>query len=107
MTIHLDDEGREIPQPASPTSPTPADETTEVLEADMLDLYLCCQCSTYCLVSQVIPGVIPLRCLEEFNKDKVEHPPPGKTGELALITGWETVLTYVHDPYLCCANQVN
>ncbi|KAJ3558153.1 hypothetical protein NM688_g1094 [Phlebia brevispora] len=90
MTIHMDDEGREIPPPSMASAET---EQRAEEEADMLDLYLCCQCSTYCLVSDVIPGVIPVRYLEEFNKDKLENPPPGKTGDLSLITGWETVIT--------------
>ena len=85
MTIHSDDEKTEPGTGAK----------TESGEPDLLDLYLCCQCSVYCLVSQVIPGVLPLRAFEEFVKDKFEHPPPGKTGEIAVITGLETIITYV------------
>lgn len=88
MTVHLDEER---PDP----SPSPK---TESAEPDLLDLYICCQCSVYCLVSQVIPGVLPIRVLEEFVKDKLEHPPPGKTGELTLVTGLETIITYVLAP---------
>ena len=87
MTIHLDDSAPE---------PAPTEEPPEEPEGDMLDLYLCCQCSTYCLVSQVIPGVIPLRTFEEFNKDKLDHPQLGKSPEVTLVTGWETVITCVH-----------
>ncbi|EKM61525.1 uncharacterized protein PHACADRAFT_85514 [Phanerochaete carnosa HHB-10118-sp] len=66
-------------------------------ELDLLDLYLCCQCSVYCLVSPVIPGVLPLRVLEDFVRDKLEHPPLGKTGEIAVVTGFETVITILEN----------
>ena len=71
-------------------------EKVEEPEGDLLDLYVCCQCSVYCLVSQhVIPGVIPLRKVEEFVKDKTENPPVGKSSTVAVISGWETIITYV------------
>lgn len=81
-------------------------ESVEEPEGDLLDLYVCCQCSVYCLVSQhVIPGVIPLRRVEEFVKDKSENPTVGKTSSIAVVSGWETIITYVstlplHDMYL-------
>lgn len=86
MTIHLDDDG---------STTTTTEEPPQEPEAEMLDLYLCCQCSTYCLVSEVLPGVIPLRMQDEFNKDKLAHPTLGRTPEVSLVTGWETVITYV------------
>lgn len=77
-------------------------EKVEEPEGDLLDLYVCCQCSVYCLVSRnVIPGVIPLRKVEEFVKDKLEHPPLGKTGAVAVVSGWETIITYVLHLHLC------
>lgn len=73
-------------------------EKDKEIEGDLLDLYVCCQCSVYCLVSrEVIPGVVPLRRVEEFVKDKSENPPVGKTGPIAVVSGWETIITYV--PY--------
>lgn len=86
MTLHLDDDATETATPA---------EKDEAAEPDLLDLYICCQCSVYCLVSQVIPGVLPIRVLDEFVKDKQEHPPPGKTPEVAVVTALETIITYV------------
>ena len=65
-------------------------------EGDLLDLYICCQCSFYCLASGVIPGVIPPKFMAEFTKEKYEHPPIGKTGELSVSTAWDTVLRYVN-----------
>ena len=59
----------------------------------LLDLYLCCQCSMYCLVSEVIPGVIPLKLVEEFTLDKIGHPAIDKTPKATAVAGWETVLT--------------
>lgn len=71
-------------------------EKAEGPEGDFLDLYVCCQCSIYCLVSRhVIPGVIPLRKVEEFVKDKTDNPPLGKTSATAVVSGWETIITYV------------
>ena len=61
---------------------------------DLLDLYVCCQCSLYVLVSGVIPGVIPVKFVDEFTTDKEQNPPPGKTGQQYAFTGWETILTY-------------
>lgn len=76
-------------------------EKHDVPEGDLLDLYICCQCSVYCLVSrEIIPGVIPVRRVEEFVKDKVENPPVGKTGAVAIVSGWETIITYVSTLHL-------
>ena len=64
-------------------------------EGDLLDLYICCQCSLYCVASKVIPGVIPPKFIEDFVRSKQEHPTIGKNGSESVVTGWETVLTYV------------
>src|SRR6266702_1343470 len=54
-------------------------------EGDLLDLYVCCQCSFYVIASDVIPGVIPVKLLEDLVKNRVDNPPPDKTGELAAL----------------------
>ncbi|RPD69337.1 cysteine proteinase [Lentinus tigrinus ALCF2SS1-7] len=59
----------------------------------LLDLYLCCQCSTYCLVSDVIPGVIPLPLMDEFTREKIANPAPDKSPRATAVAAWETVLT--------------
>ncbi len=59
----------------------------------LLDLYLCCQCSMYCLVSDVIPGVVPLSLVMDFTLDKIGHPAIDKTPKATAVAGWETVLT--------------
>lgn len=59
----------------------------------LLDLYLCCQCSTYCLVSDIIPGVIPLDIVNTFTEEKIAHPALDKTPRATALAGWETVLT--------------
>ncbi|KAI0652778.1 cysteine proteinase [Trametes meyenii] len=61
----------------------------------LLDLYLCCQCSMYCLVSDVIPGVIPAELVVQFTCDKVSHPSIGKTPKATAVAAWETVLTII------------
>ena len=59
----------------------------------LLDLYLCCQCSMYCVISDVIPGVIPLSLVNDFTLDKIGHPAIDKTPKATAVAGWETVLT--------------
>ncbi|KAH9884671.1 cysteine proteinase [Cubamyces lactineus] len=61
----------------------------------LLDLYLCCQCSLYCLVSDVIPGVIPTKLVDEFTRDKLSHPAIDKTPRATVVAGWETILTVI------------
>lgn len=87
VTLHI--------EPLVEATSTPGERTEDTESGDLLDLYICCQCSVYCWVSQVIPGVLPVRHIEEFVKDKLDHPAPGKTKEMAVVTGWETVITYV------------
>ena len=62
-------------------------------EGGLLDLYVCCQCSFYVIASHVIPGVVPVKLLEDLVKNKVENPPPNKSGELAALITLETILT--------------
>ncbi|KAI0363306.1 cysteine proteinase [Pilatotrama ljubarskyi] len=61
----------------------------------LLDLYLCCQCSMYCLVSDVIPGVIPASLADAFTRDKLSHPAIDKTPRATAVAGWETILTII------------
>ena len=39
-------------------------------EGKLLDLYVCCQCSFYCVASGVIPGVTPRKFIDEIIRDK-------------------------------------
>lgn len=66
------------------------------VEGELLDLYVCCQCSIYCIVSEAMPGVIPLKYVEDFSKYRHEHPPIGRQPDESVVSGWETLLTYVH-----------
>ncbi|KAI0045879.1 cysteine proteinase [Auriscalpium vulgare] len=67
-------------------------------EGDLLDLYVCCQCSFYALASpDVIPGVLPVKYIEELVKDKTENPIVGKTGEATALTALETILTIIEN----------
>ncbi|KAI9510784.1 hypothetical protein F5148DRAFT_509712 [Russula earlei] len=75
-------------------APTYMDEEGE---GDLLDLYVCCQCSFYVIASGVIPGVIPVKLLDDLVKNKMENPPPGKSGELAALTTLETILTIIEN----------
>lgn len=62
-------------------------------EGKLLDLYVCCQCSFYCVASGVIPGVIPRKHIDELVREKKGHPTLGKTGEFSVALALETVLT--------------
>jgi ubiquitin carboxyl-terminal hydrolase 25/28 len=73
------------------------DDDVEILEkgtdddeGKLLDLYVCCQCSFYCVASGVIPGVIPKKYIEELIRDKRSNPPVGKTGDQAVVSALET-----------------
>ena len=63
---------------------------TEDDEGKLLDLYVCCQCSFYCVASGVIPGVIPRKYIDEIIRDKRSNPPVGKTGDQAVVSALET-----------------
>ncbi|KAL4250299.1 hypothetical protein ABKN59_003113 [Abortiporus biennis] len=73
------------------------DEKDDEPEGDLLDLYICCQCSTYCLVSEVIPGVIPPKFLEEVAKEKFAHPALDRTPKATVIAGLETISTIIQN----------
>jgi ubiquitin carboxyl-terminal hydrolase 25 len=62
-------------------------------EDKLLDLYVCCQCSFYCVASGVIPGVIPPRHLEELVRDRKGHSAVGMSAEQSTALAVHTVLT--------------
>lgn len=64
-------------------------------EGDLLDLYVCCQCSLYCIVSEVIPGVIPVKYIEEFMRERWDNPAPTRNQEESVVSGLETFLVCV------------
>lgn len=67
-------------------------------EGDLLDLYMCCQCSFYCVVSpEVIPGVISSKYIEDFIRDKREHPAPNMNPDMSVIGGLETIITVIEN----------
>ncbi|KAG6878955.1 hypothetical protein C0992_006310 [Termitomyces sp. T32_za158] len=68
-------------------------------EGRLLDLYICCQCSLYCVASGVIPGVIPRKCFDEFIRDKRANPPAGQSGEASIAAAFETIIRSV---FLAC-----
>ncbi|KAI6102677.1 hypothetical protein EDD16DRAFT_1696584 [Pisolithus croceorrhizus] len=43
-------------------------------------------CSVYCIVSDVIPGVIPTKFLEEYTRDRWDSPPPNRNREESVVT---------------------
>ncbi|KAF8549948.1 hypothetical protein OG21DRAFT_523923 [Imleria badia] len=66
-------------------------------EGDLLDLYVCCQCSLYCIVSEVIPGVIPVKYIEEFTRERWDNPAPGLNQAESVVAGLETFLVVIQN----------
>ncbi|KAJ8454785.1 hypothetical protein ONZ45_g19169 [Pleurotus djamor] len=66
-------------------------------EGELLDLYMCCQCSLYCVSSGVIPGVIPRKYFEEFIKEKKASPPPGKSPEISIGNALDTIIMVIEN----------
>ncbi|KZT22681.1 cysteine proteinase [Neolentinus lepideus HHB14362 ss-1] len=67
-------------------------------EGDLLDLYMCCQCSVYCVVSpEVIPGVIPLKWIDEFVRDRRENPMLNGNADATVVGGLETFVTVIEN----------
>ncbi|KAF8257036.1 hypothetical protein EI94DRAFT_1774682 [Lactarius quietus] len=54
-------------------------------------------CSFYVIASHVIPGVIPVKLLEDLVKNKVENPPLDKSGELAALIALEMILMIIEN----------
>ena len=53
-------------------------------EGELLDLYVCCQCSFYCVASGIIPGVIPRSHLEELVQARKRHPAVDMSAERSI-----------------------
>lgn len=73
------------------------DETsTEEEEGRLLDLYVCCQCTLYCVASGVISGVVAKKYMDELQRERKSHPAVGKSPEQTIALTVETVLTSVN-----------
>ncbi|KAH7916387.1 hypothetical protein BJ138DRAFT_1139617 [Hygrophoropsis aurantiaca] len=80
---------------AAATEDKMVEDLAEDEEGDLFDLYVCCQCSVYCIASDVISGVIPVKYVEDFTRERQNNPPPGKSGEESVMAGWETMVSIV------------
>lgn len=67
------------------------------VEGELLDLYVCCQCSVYCIASEAMPGVIASRYVEDFTKYRYEHPAIGRLPDESVVSGWETLNTIIEN----------
>ncbi|KAF8485668.1 hypothetical protein F5888DRAFT_1763533 [Russula emetica] len=92
MTLRGDDPATVMSALEQAAEDTRMDVDHEEVEGDLLDLYVCCQCSFYVIASDIIPGVIPVKLIEDLVKSKMESPPPDKSGELAALVTLETIL---------------
>ncbi|KAI0031039.1 hypothetical protein K488DRAFT_25458, partial [Vararia minispora EC-137] len=65
----------------------------------LLDLSVCCQCSTRVLCSDVVPGVVPVRLLDELMREKAGAPPPAlaRVPETAVLVAVETIINVIHN----------
>jgi len=61
-------------------------------EGKLMDLYVCCQCSFYCVASGVIPCVVPKKHLDELLREKRSHPALNRTAEQTIMLTMETIL---------------
>jgi ubiquitin carboxyl-terminal hydrolase 25 len=93
MTLRGDDPAMVMSVLEQAASNTQMEVDREEGNRYLLDLYICCQCSFYVIASDVIPGVIPVKLLEDLVKNKIENPPPDKSGELATLITLEMILT--------------
>jgi ubiquitin carboxyl-terminal hydrolase 25/28 len=66
---------------------------TEEEEGKLLDLYVCCQCTLYCVSSGVISGVVSKKYMDELQRDRKGHPGVGKSPEQTIALTIETILT--------------
>jgi hypothetical protein len=57
-----------------------------------LDVYACCQCPSYIVVSRPIPGVLPFELLRNVYKDKLDNPALGMTGHQTAIRAFDVLL---------------
>ncbi|KAI0066711.1 cysteine proteinase [Artomyces pyxidatus] len=100
MTLRLDElENADalLEHAATVEEPMEIEEDAGEVEGDLLDLYVCCQCSFYALASKVIGGVIPAKLLDELVKDKFENPILGKNGHETAMMALETILTIIEN----------
>ncbi|KAG2149405.1 hypothetical protein BD769DRAFT_1624093 [Suillus cothurnatus] len=67
------------------------------VEGELLDLYVCCQCSVYCIASEAMPGVIALKYVEDFTKYRYDHPAIGRQPDESVVSGWETLITIIEN----------
>ncbi|KAG1813996.1 uncharacterized protein BJ212DRAFT_1482342 [Suillus subaureus] len=67
------------------------------VEGELLDLYVCCQCSVYCIASEAMPGVIALKYVEDFTRYRHEHPAIGRQPDESVVSGWETLITIIEN----------
>jgi ubiquitin carboxyl-terminal hydrolase 25/28 len=66
---------------------------TEEEEGKVLDLYVCCQCTLYCVASEVISGVVSRKYMDELQRDRKGHPAIGKSPEQTIALTVETIST--------------
>jgi ubiquitin carboxyl-terminal hydrolase 25/28 len=77
------------PQPPTDSIPNISDDEKE---GELMDLYVCCQCSFYCVVSSVIPGVLDVADLDSFVSERGNNPRVGQSSAEAVVAALTTIL---------------
>jgi ubiquitin carboxyl-terminal hydrolase 25 len=90
-TIITDDVDLESLKAKAAEETEPVD-TKQDEEGMLMDLYMCCQCSFYCVVSSTLSGVIPKELWDKFVYEKLANPPPGLEPKPGLYIAIETLL---------------
>jgi hypothetical protein len=85
-------DGSRITEPSNLGTPNHDSDDPRKYEGDPLDLFICCQCTLYFVVSDVIPSVIPQEIFEAFVRDKVCHPDGGQSPAVSLVVAIDTFM---------------
>ncbi|KAK7464469.1 ubiquitin-specific protease ubp2 [Stygiomarasmius scandens] len=72
-------------------------DTKQEEEGMLLDLYMCCQCSFYCVASSTLSGVVPRDLWKEFLAEKLAHPAPNIDPKCSLYVAVETLLLAIEN----------
>ncbi|KAF5368322.1 hypothetical protein D9758_002467 [Tetrapyrgos nigripes] len=95
-TIITDDVDLESIKAKAAEDPEPVD-TKQEEEGMLMDLYMCCQCSFYCVASGTLSGVIPSDLWSKFIAEKMANPPVGVVPKIALYVAIETLLLAIEN----------
>ena len=68
------------------------DKKEEKESHNLLDLYLCCQCCLCVYVSDVIPGVVPVKTVDALISEKEANPSVNTSKHQSVTNALETII---------------